>query len=112
MTVALRIILLVVSLITAFFVMQKIKRSQFTIGDTLYWIMFCAVLLLLSAFPKISYFLSGLFGFITTANFVFVTVIFLLLIKVFLLDIKVSTLQNKLYTLTQKYSLDNKKDNK
>lgn len=101
------IILIAASLITAVFVIRKIRKSQFKIGDTLYWLVFCLLLLLMSIFPKAVSWVSDLIGFEASSNFIFVAIIFLLLVKMFLLDARVSKNEDKLTKLTQKYAIDN-----
>ena len=93
--------------ITAIFVLRKIKKSQFKIGDTLYWLFFCLLLLLMSIFTKAIYWVSDVIGFEAPSNFIFVIIIFLLLMKIFLLDARVSKNEDKLTKLTQKYAIDN-----
>lgn len=106
MSLSLRIILLIVSLFTAFFVFKKIKKSQFYISDTIFWFIFCCLLFIMSVFPKLTYWVSNLIGFEAPSNFVFVIFIFLLLIKVFLMSVKISKLESKLSTLVQNYAID------
>lgn len=103
------IILIAASLITAVFVIRKIRKSQFKIGDTLYWLVFCLLLLLMSIFPNAVSWVSDLIGFEASSNFIFVAIIFLLLVKIFLLDARVSKNEDKLTKLTQKYAIDNEK---
>lgn len=106
MNIVLRLVLIVVSLITAAFVIKKIRKSEFVIQDTLYWIFFTLFVLVLAIFPQISYFFSNLIGFDSPSNFIFVSFIFLLVIKVFLLSVKISRLETKLNHFAQKYAID------
>ena len=101
------IVLIAASLITAIFVVRKIRKSQFKIGDTLYWLVFCLFLLLMSIFPKAVSWVSDLIGFEAASNFIFVAIIFLLLVKIFLLDARVSKNEDKLTKLSQRYAIDN-----
>lgn len=101
------IALIIACVVTMFFVLRKIKKSQFKIGDTLYWIFFTVFLLVMCVFPKAIYWASNLIGFESPSNFIFVVIIFLLLVKTFLLDARVSKNEEKLTKLTQKYALDN-----
>lgn len=103
----LTVALISASLITAIFVFIKIKKSQFKIGDTLYWLIFCLLLLVMSIFPKAIFWISNLIGFESPSNFIFVAIIFLLLVKIFLLDARVSKNEDKLTKLSQKYAIDN-----
>lgn len=104
----LRIVLFVASAITAIFVFRKIRKSQFVIEDTLFWMFFCALLLVLSIFPKISFFFADLLGFQAPVNFIFVVFIFLLVVKVFLLSVKLSKTETKLNELIQKFAIESK----
>ncbi len=112
MKLSLSIILIVVSVLVCFFVFSKIRKSQFSINDTLYWIFFVLLLLIISIFPKVPYFFASLLGFEATSNFVFVLIIFLLVIKVFLMSVEISSLQNKLFAVVQKYALDGNENKK
>lgn len=112
MSLSLRIVILVVSLLTAAFVFRKIKKSQFVIGDTLFWLFFCLMLLVMCVFPQLPAFFSGLIGFESTSNFIFMCIIFLLLVKIFLMDVRISKSQARFESLVQKYAIDNANDNK
>ena len=101
------IALIVVCIVTVCFVFKKIKKSQFKIGDTLYWLFFCVLLLVMSVFPKIVYWASDFIGFESPSNFIFVIIIFLLLVKIFLLDARVAKVEDKLTKFAQKYAIDN-----
>ncbi len=107
MNLGLIIILVVASLITAVFVVRKIRKSQFKIGDSLYWLLFCLLLLVMSVFPDVIAFVSNLVGFESPSNFIFVAIIFLLLVKIFLLDVRVAKNEDRIARFAQKYSLDN-----
>lgn len=102
----LNIVLIAMSILVCFFIFRKIRKSQFSINDTLYWLFFAVLLLIMSIFPKIPYFFSSLLGFEAPSNFIFVVMIFLLFVKIFLMSVKISSLENKLYALVQKYALD------
>lgn len=101
------IALIVACVVTAIFVFRKIKKSQFKIGDTLYWLFFSVFLLAMSIFPKAIYWVSDFIGFESPSNFIFVVIIFLLLVKIFLLDARVAKTEDKLTKLAQKYAIDN-----
>lgn len=102
----LRILLIVVCVIVLIFVFRKIRRTDFVIEDSFFWIIFCLVLLIISLFPNICTDLSAVLGFESPSNFIFLVVIFLLLVKVFFLAVRVSKLQTKLNNLIQKYAID------
>jgi len=110
MLTTLQIVLVSVSLLTAVFLMGKIRKSQFLIEDTLFWIAFSVLILILSLIPQIPAFFSKLLGFESPSNFIIVAFIFLLIIKIFSMNIKITKLEVKLKTLTQKYAIDKKEE--
>ena len=110
MSLVLRIILIAVSLLTLIFVFVKIRKAQFFVSDTLFWLFFCAVLLVIGIFPQIPAFFAELLGFQAPSNLVFVGIIFLLLVKMFLMSVKMSRLEDKLSRLVSRQALDEQKN--
>ena len=105
MSISLRIVLVIVSLLTLFYVGIKIKKAQVNIFDTFFWFFLAIVFVLFSLFPDIVEAGAELLGFIAPVNFVFIVVIFLILLRCFLLSIKVSQLEEKLKSLTQEIAI-------
>ena len=101
----LRVLLLVFSIGALLYVLRKIRTSQMQIDGAIFWILSMLALVVLSIFPGIVTFVSGLIGVESAANFVFVCVIFVLLIKVFTLSLQVSKLQYHIQQLTQTIAL-------
>ncbi len=97
---------IVASIITAVFVLKKIRKSQFKIGDTLYWLLFCLLLIIMCLFPQAVSAVSSFIGFEASSNFVFVAIIFLLLVKIFLLDLRLAKTEDKLTKIAQQYAID------
>lgn len=112
MTIIFRVVLLIASLGTMMFMLKRIRYSKIQIEDSLFWIMFSALVLLLSVFPQIADFLSGVVGIYSTTNFIFLFFIFILLIREFTLTIKISQLENKVKELTQAIAIKNTDDYK
>ena len=108
MSVTLRILLIVVSLITAFWILRKIRKNKVKQEDATYWICFAFILMIMGIFPQISFKLAELLGIQSPANFIFLLVIFMLVEKILTLSIQVSTLQNKLEILTAEVALRTK----
>ena len=106
MSITLRVVLIVVSVITFLYVMRRINKSQMQIGDSIYWILFSMVLVILSIFPQIVDWIKQILGIASTVNCIFLVIIFLLLMKIFSMSIKISQLENKLTGLTQRYAID------
>ena len=93
MTLSLKVVLIVISILTCFYIARKLRKSQMNINDTVFWIFFALVLVLL--------------GFQADVNFVFVVVIFLLILRVFVMSIKISVLEDKLRNLTEEIAVRN-----
>ena len=103
-----RVCLIVGSLITAAYVLRRVRHAKVQIEDTIFWLLFSAALLVLAFFPGIAYWASNL-GFQSPINFVYVVIIFLLLAKLFLLSIRVSQLDSRLRILTEQVALNQEK---
>ncbi len=101
MSPAIRIILIVVSLLVFLLMMRRIRREKFLISDAVFWILFCAGLLVLSIFPQIAIFFADLLDFYSPANLVYVLIIFVLLMKMFFMALKSSNNECKLRQTAQ-----------
>lgn len=106
MSVLFRVILVCVSVVTAFWILRKIRKAQVRIEDSIFWLLFCAVLILMSVFPGLVQAAASLMGVALPVNFVFLAIIFVLLIKIFLMSIKLSQLEYKIQTFAQKYAIE------
>lgn len=83
MTPTLRVVLIVVSILTTFMIMRKIRQSKLQIEDSIFWLGFSSILIVFSIFPGLPDLLAELAGTYTTANFIYLAVIFLLIVKMF-----------------------------
>ena len=110
MSTVLRVLLIVVSAIVVFFVLRKIRRAQLNIDDSIFWILFSVILLVISIFPQIAIWVSEKVGIESPANFVFLFMIFMVLVKLFQLAIDLSVLKHRLNRLAQKVSLNRHDD--
>ena len=110
MTTGMRIFLIVGSVLTCAYVLTKIRKSKMKTENSLFWIFFSFILVLLGIFPGIAEWFAGLLGVQSTVNLVFLVIIFLLLIKVFLQDQKVAQAEAKVVHLAQSYAIDRKQD--
>ena len=104
-----RICLIIGSLITAGYILQRVRSAKVQIEDTIFWLLFSGVLLILAVFSGIAYWASSLLGFISPINFVYIVVIFLLLAKQFFMSIKLSQLDSRLRILTEQVALNEEK---
>ena len=76
MTPTLRVVLIVVSILTTFMIMRKIRQSKLQIEDSIFWLGFSSILIVFSIFPGLPDLLAELAGTYTTANFIYLAVIF------------------------------------
>lgn len=108
MTVILRCVLIIVSILLTFFVLRKIRQSKVKIEDSIFWVMFALLMVVFSVFPGLADILSDFVGTYSTSNFIFMFVIFILLVKVFFLSLKISQLESRVTALIQLLALDKK----
>ena len=105
MSIALRVILIITSVITLVYVIRKLKKSQLQIVDVFFWLVFSLGILILGIFPSIAIYYADLIGIISPANFVFLFLIFLLILRVFLLNMRTSKLESRLSDLVQEIAI-------
>lgn len=105
MSFTLRILLLVLSFVSALWILSKIRRLKVKMEDAIFWIFFAIILCLLGLFPDITYWLTGKAGMMSPANLIFLIVIILLLEKVFTLTIIVSQLEDKISVLSAEVAI-------
>lgn len=105
----LRCLLVLGSLVTAAFILRRVRKAQVQIEDTIFWLGFSALLLLLSIFPQAAFWLSRALGFQSPINLVYLLIIFVLLVKQFFMTIRISQMDSKLRSLAQKVALNEEK---
>ena len=81
MSVGLRVILILFSVLTMLFIVKRIRQSKLQIEYALFWIGFSIFLIIISVFPQIVYWFTDLIGIQSPVNFVFLVIIFILLMK-------------------------------
>jgi len=91
-------------------VVLKIRKSKFQIRDGVFWFLLSALFLVMSVFPQLVMSVSGLIGFESPANLVFLGIIAIVLVKNFLLSAKISQLEYNLMKLTQHTMVESVKD--
>lgn len=105
MSIALRVLLLIASIFTFLYIVRKLRKSQLQVMDTVFWIVLATILIVLSIFPQIAYWIANILGIQSPVNFIFLLIIFMLMIRNFLLTIKVSQLEDKLKTLVEELAI-------
>ena len=103
-----RVLQIVVSLLTTFYILKKIRQSKLQIEYAIFWILFAGVLIVFSLFPWLVSMFTRLIGMQLPVNFIFMFFIFVLLVKMFLMTIELSALENKVKDLTQELALEEK----
>ena len=106
MGIFLRGTLLVVSFFTFSYVVHKIRKAQFQIGDSVFWVFFFLLVFILGAFPAVGVFFADLLGFYSPVNFILVSVIFIMLIKIFFQSFQISQMESKIKALSQRIALE------
>lgn len=106
MTTALRITLIVASLLLLVFIAKKVRSSKVKLEDSIFWFCFAVLLLIASIFPQIFYVLSDIAGTMAPVNFVFLFFIFVLLVQSFNLTMRISQADTKIRELTQQLAIE------
>ncbi len=106
MTITLRIILLLASALNCAWIIQKIRKAQAKIEDSIFWMLFSGLLVCMSIFPRIVEWGAAVTGVQSTVNFVFLIIIFVLIVKLFRVSVKLSQLEGKLQAFAQTYAID------
>lgn len=109
MTMTLRVALVLVSFLTLFLMMRKIRQAKVQIESAIFWIVLALVLVVFSIFPSVADWSARMLGIYSTANFLFLFAIFLLIVKVFYMTIHISQLETKVKELVQQMALEEKK---
>ena len=110
MTAILRIGLILISIMSFFIIVRKIRKSKIRIEDGLFWVVFAIILIVFAVFPGVIYFISDLVGAKSPANIVYLIIIGMLLVKLFFMSIQMSLLENKVVNLAQEMALKEKED--
>ena len=105
MPILLRAFLIIGVVIAFIFVANRVHKSKILMGDAIFWVLLALLLVILAVFPGIAFFFSGLLGFISPSNFVFLLVMILLTAKVFANSSEISMLKYRVNELAQENAL-------
>lgn len=108
MTITLKLVFILTSLIAFVFVIQKIRKSQLQVVDAIMWIIGAILLVFISVFSDVVMSIAHLLGFYSASNFILSLFVFFLLLIVFMQNIKISTLSEKVKNLNHFIALDQK----
>ncbi|MBQ8184809.1 MAG: DUF2304 domain-containing protein [Lachnospiraceae bacterium] len=105
MTLVFRILLIVASLVTTYYILKRIRQSKLQIEYAIFWLIFAGILVVFSLFPQLIALFTNMVGMELPVNFVFLFFIFVLMLKLFFTTIELSALENKVKDLTQEIAL-------
>ncbi len=105
MSNTLRYLLLIAAVVTAVWILRKIRKFKVKMEDAIFWIIFAVLLAILGIFPQATFWLTQKLGVMSPANLIFLVVIFLLMEKVFTLSLLVSQLEDKVTTMSAELAL-------
>lgn len=107
MTITLRVILLILSVVAFLLCIKKIKQSKLKVMNSVIWMIGSILLILMSIFSNAVEYISNKLGFIAPVNFVFLVIIAFLLVQNFIDNIRISTLNEKIKDLDHYVALEN-----
>lgn len=112
MTVALRILLIFMSICFYVYVGLKLKNAEIDLMDTVFWIFLATMFIILSFFPQIALAGANSLGIVSPVNFIFLIVLCLLLFRNFLFTVRVAKLEEKVNHLIQEIAIKDNMDSK
>ena len=110
MSLTLRVILIVCSILAFILVVRKIKQSKLKVKDCIIWIIGSILLIFMSIFSNVVTWVSEQLGFMAPVNFVFFVMIVFLLVEAFTHNMTVSLLNEKLKNLNHYIALKEKEE--
>ena len=110
MSITLRIILIIGSIISFVFCINRIKKAKLKVENSVIWMIGSILLILMSIFSNAVTWISEKLGFMAAYNFVFFVMIVFLLIQSFIDNIRISELNEKIKNLNHYIAL--KENNK
>jgi len=108
MSVELKCLLIIGASASLIYTFKSIRKSQFKISDTLFWLLLTSITFIISLFPNIVFFLTRLFHIQSPTNLVFLVYIAFLLYKVFSQSVTISKLNTKIEIISQKIAIEEK----
>lgn len=110
MEIPLRLVCFLGAAITFLIICRSIRKQRIQIEDSLFWVCFVALLVLIAIFPQPIYWLSDLLGFVSPSNLILVGVIAIMLLRQYRDSAKISQLKYRLDQLAQEVALDDNRE--
>lgn len=111
MSIKLRILLIVFSLLYFGYTIYQIRKSSLNVEEAIFSIIFSLICIFMSVFTKLVTYISKWLGFISTSNFVIVFIILILSIYNLKLLTKISKLNEKVKNINHEIALKEKDNN-
>lgn len=105
MSLTVRILCIIGAIFMFLFITNSVRKKRIQIADSIFWVLFSFLIMIIAIFPQIAISLSELIGIASPSNFVFLCIIALLMLKVFTLTATVSKLQHRVNELAQEEAL-------
>lgn len=105
MSITLRIILIIGSIVSFILCINKIKTAKLKVENSVIWMIGSILLIFMSIFSNAVAYLSEKLGFMASSNFVFFIMIVFLLIQLFIDNIRISELNEKIKNLNHYIAL-------
>ena len=106
-----RIVLILCSVFTFTYMVQKIRGEKLQIEHAIFWIMFAFLLIVISVFPELAIWGAKALGIYSSTNFIFLVILFIVILKLFSATLQISNLEYRIKELTQKIAIDDKISN-
>jgi hypothetical protein len=97
--------MILLSLLFLVFIIRLIRKSTFTLENSLLWLGIGIIMLLFSIFPDIPEYFSRLFGFETMSNFLLVMAVLFSLVQLIVFTKHITKQTNEIKTLIQEVSI-------
>lgn len=110
MSTMMRILLIAGSLLTAVYVLRRVRKSRLRTEDSVFWLSFSLILVLMGLLPGVVTRVASWMGVLSAANLVFLIVIFFLIIKIFLMDQRMAALQRQVTETAQAVAIQEKEN--
>lgn len=105
MSITLRIILIICSILSFLLCIKRIKQAKLKIINSVIWMLGSFLLILMSIFSQAVEWISAKLGFVAPVNFVFLIIIAFLLIETFINNIRITELNEKIKELNHYIAL-------
>lgn len=112
MTITLRIVLIICSLVSFLLCITKIKQAKLKVENSVIWMTGSILLIIMSIFSGAVEWVANKLGFMAPVNFVFLVIIGFLLIQTFIDNIRISGLNEKVKDLNHYIALEEYKNKK